>query len=76
MDAPWLSKGSAVWVAAGPTGGSSTWRRGTVLDTAESGVSVALDSSHGRGDDGVATVPLEAVQPANPALLDGIRYAR
>lgn len=68
------SKGSRVWVQRGAEG----WRRGTVVGPEPSGgLRVVLDCDQlGEAAGPEVTAPLAAVEPANPALLDGVRCVR
>ena len=73
MDAAAPSKGSRVWVHRGSEG----WRRGTVAGGGGGSLRVALDCEQlGEAAGPEVTVPADAVEPANPALLDGVRCAR
>lgn len=71
MADPMPSKGSRVWVQRGAEG----WRRGTVAGAeAGGGLRVVLDCEQlGEAAGPEVTAPLTAVEPANPALLDGVR---
>ncbi|KAL4423973.1 hypothetical protein ABPG75_001274 [Micractinium tetrahymenae] len=71
---PW-AKGSTVWVRQATPGSAADgdWRRGTVVSLdARGAVSVALEPAGGRGASSVVSVRAEDVEPANPALLDGV----
>lgn len=70
MAAARLSKGTAVWIAGGNGAG---WQRGSVAAVDGASCRVALDCELGQGAGPVVTVPLTAVEPANPTLLDGAR---
>lgn len=68
---PAWSKGSRCWLQAS---GADGWRRGTVAAVRGGTARVALDSPElGEGMGPEVTVPVAALEPANPALLDGIR---
>lgn len=72
MAAAVLSKGSRVWVHRGDEG----WRRGTVAGASGGSLRVALDCQQlGEAAGPEVAVPADAVEPANPALLDGVRCA-
>lgn len=69
-----LTKGSRVWVHTAGEG----WRLGTLAaaTAADGGAAVvALDCSLGEGAGAEVTAPLASLEPANPALLDGVRRA-
>ncbi len=66
------SKGSRVWVQRPSEG----WRRGTVAgaEGGEKSLRVVLDCEQlGEAAGPEVTVPLAALEPANPVLLDGVR---
>lgn len=66
-------KGSRVWVQRPSEG----WRRGTVAGTDGGALRVILDCQQlGEGAGPEVAVPPEAVEPANPVLLDGVRRVR
>ncbi|KAL4421865.1 hypothetical protein ABPG77_001347 [Micractinium sp. CCAP 211/92] len=75
---PW-TRGCTVWVrqaapAAGGSSADSEWQRGTVVAPADAqgAVSIALEPPSGRGPPTVVSVQPQDVEPANPALLDGV----
>lgn len=61
--------------AAGGTAADSEWQRGTVVAPADAqgAVSIALEPPSGRGPPTVVSAQPQNVEPANPALLDGVR---
>lgn len=70
-------RGTNVWVRQGGTSDGATWRRGKVvgLPDARGALPVALDVVEGRGSASVVAVPASVLEPVNPSMLDGVRWA-